>query len=224
MYLSPSLNKPSALRRQRNVSSLFISSFDKYRQLSLKSAAGTRKASLGLGETGRDGKGDGRTQSERENWSKMEKGGEKGREIKGKHGCSLRHSVDSRLLDRGRGQKTEMSKDKRRIVARKRKTRSSHEEWERNRVFLFLSTSSNIPARPQFSVRARSSTPRRRLNAINDLISVITVLIYREQRGRGWSPKLRLTKQRRKGTTVRKRTELPFHRLQDYRRSSRADR
>lgn len=67
MYLSPSLNKPSALRRQRNVSSLFISSFDKYRQLSLKSADGTRKASLGLGETGRDGKGDGRTQSEREN-------------------------------------------------------------------------------------------------------------------------------------------------------------
>lgn len=39
-------------------------------------------------------------------------------------------------------------------------------------------------ARPQFSVRARPSTPRRRLNAINDLISVITVLIYRELRGR----------------------------------------
>lgn len=57
MYLSPSLNKPGTPRRQRNVSSLFISSFDKYRQLSLKSARpGRERPRLGLRTTGRDGK------------------------------------------------------------------------------------------------------------------------------------------------------------------------
>lgn len=44
MYLSPSLNKRGerAPQRQRNVSGLFISTFDKYRQLSLEYVGDTR--------------------------------------------------------------------------------------------------------------------------------------------------------------------------------------
>lgn len=41
MYLSPSLNKRErSSKRQRNVSGLFISTFDKYRQLSLEYIGG----------------------------------------------------------------------------------------------------------------------------------------------------------------------------------------
>jgi len=149
MYLSAPLNKrgENAPRRQRNVSGLFISTFDKYRQLSLEYAddapgGGTRR--------GRGGRGNEDAEDGRRNV----------------HAAGVAFATEA-LEDESEGfPPVERSRGR---VSR-----------ERSEGRALLSASSNIPGATPVS-RPREGHGRRFccLNAINDLIPVITVLMYR---------------------------------------------
>jgi len=140
-----------APRRQRNVSGLFISTFDKYRQLSLEYA-----------EVEVERKGEDETEDERERERERE------RAKKPERASVIARSVRGAARERRGG--------------RWKRPRESSEKGTGGANGPLICDFQYTKSNPSFSF-ARG--PRRlcRLNAINDLIPVITVLIYRAHEG-----------------------------------------